>query len=127
MKLREYFNGNGKLANLTGFSGVAKRDNATEKPRPDLVSPFFMERMGNVLRDGAKRYGERNWESGMPMSRTVQSLCRHLMAFLQGDRSEDHLAELGCNVMFLLDVDEKVKRGLLPSKLDDLPKYAPKI
>lgn len=105
------------------FSTGAMRDKADEKPRPELISPFAIERLAYWLRDGAHKYGDRNWEAGMPTERTVASLLRHIVKYMQGDRAEDNLAAIMCNAMFLLDVDEKVKRGILPDSLLTLPTY----
>ena len=60
----------------------------------------------------------------MPTERTVASLLRHILKYMQGDRTEDNLAAIMCNAMFLLDVDEKVKRGILPESLLNLPVYS---
>lgn len=107
------------------FSTGAVRDQADQKPRPELISPFALERLAAWLRDGAKKYGDRNWEAGMPSERTLASLLRHILKFMQGERSEDHLAAIMCNAMFLLDLDEKVRRGILPKSLLNLPDYLP--
>lgn len=34
------------------------------KPRYDLISPHALEALATVLAYGAKKYGDRNWESG---------------------------------------------------------------
>ena len=39
--------------------GMAIRDTADDKPRPDLISPFAEERQGHWLRMGAAKYAER--------------------------------------------------------------------
>jgi hypothetical protein len=111
------------------FAGGAVRDVSADKPRPDLISPFFEERLGNWLMLGAKRYDERNWEKGLPAQRCYASLKRHLMQWAQGLRDEDHLAAVACNLMFIIHFEEMIKRGLLPKeladKLDDMPTYYP--
>lgn len=104
------------------FTTGAKRD-ANDKPRPDLISPFALERLGEWLRLGAEKYDERNWEKGLPISRTVASLVRHLVKFQQGDTSEDHIAAVMCNAMFILHEQEMIKRGVHPRELDDMPDY----
>ncbi len=105
--------------------GMAIRDTADEKPRPDLISPFAEERQGHWLRMGAAKYAERNWEKGMPFSRCVASLKRHVMKYQQGKRDEDHLAAIMFNAMALIHYEEMIERGLLPAELNDMPDYAP--
>jgi hypothetical protein len=103
--------------------GMAIRDTADDKPRPDLISPFAEERQGHWLRMGAAKYAERNWERGMPFSRCVASLKRHVMKFQQGKRDEDHLAAIMFNAMALIHYEEMIERGLLPAELNDMPNY----
>jgi hypothetical protein len=105
--------------------GMAMRDTAEDKPRPDLISPFMEERVGHWLRMGARKYSERNWENGMPMSRCIASLRRHVMKFQQGKRDEDHLAAIVFNSMAIIHYEEMIERGVLPAELDDLPTYQP--
>ena len=105
------------------FPTGAVRDTADEKPRPDLTSPFALERLGEWLRLGAVKYQERNWEKGIPISRCVASLSRHLIKYQQGARDEDHMAAVMCNAMFILHNEEMVRRGVLPAELDDMPRY----
>jgi hypothetical protein len=80
-------------------------------------------RLAAWLADGAAKYEPRNWESGIAVTRHIASLKRHLLAYQLGDRSEDHLAAIMCNAMFLLHTDEMVRRGVLPAALNDLPAY----
>ena len=105
------------------FASGAIRDTADDKPRPDLISPFAIERLGEWLRLGARKYEERNWEKGMPVSRCVASLYRHLMYYHQGHRNEDHLAAILFNAMAIIHYEEMVKRGMLPLDLLDMPDY----
>ena len=42
------------------FASGAVRDTAQDKPRPDLISPFALERLGEWLRIGAERRGQRH-------------------------------------------------------------------
>jgi hypothetical protein len=105
------------------FASGAVRDSADDKPRPDLVSPFAMERLGEWLRLGAQKYKERNWEAGIPISRCVASLSRHLMKYQQGARDEDHMAAVMCNAMFVIHLEEMIRRGVLPADLLDMPTY----
>ena len=60
---------------------------------------------------GAAKYAERNWEIGMPFSRCVASLKRHVMKYQQGKRDEDHLAAIMFNAMALIHYEEMIERG----------------
>lgn len=40
--------------------------------------------------EGAKKYGERNWQKGIPVCRYIDSAVRHLVKFLRGDDDEPH-------------------------------------
>ena len=40
--------------------------------------------------DGCQKYGERNWESGIPLHCFIDSGVRHYLKFLRGDTDEPH-------------------------------------
>lgn len=105
------------------FSTGAQRDSQKGKSRPDLISPFALDRIGQINRMGAEHYGDRNWEKGMSFSRVMASAERHRVAYLQGHTDEDHLAQWGWNVLALLHFDEGIKQGFLSTSLNDLPLY----
>ncbi len=108
------------------FASGAVRDITGQKPRPDLISPFFMERLGQHLGQGAKKYSPWNWAKGIPNSRCYESLMRHLMQFAKGDTDEDHLAAAACNLMFMIHNEEVGKQmrpmlGPMDGLLVDMP------
>lgn len=39
---------------------------------------------------GAKKYGERNWQKGIPVRCYIDSAVRHYLKFLRGDQDEPH-------------------------------------
>ncbi|MCC6591620.1 MAG: hypothetical protein IT168_33345 [Bryobacterales bacterium] len=100
------------------FSTGAVRDMASNKERPDLVSPFAMRRVGRWLGMGAKKYGERNWEKGMPSSVFYASLMRHALKWAMGWRDEDHMAAVIFNAQAIIHFEE-----LGRTDLDDMPHY----
>ena len=61
-----------------------------------------------VLKFGASKYGDRNWERGMDYSRLFSAAQRHLTTWFQeredndGETGISHLAHAGCCVLFLL-------------------------
>lgn len=105
------------------FDTGAVRDTQDDKPRPDLISPYFLLRLGRWLGLGAKKYDERNWEKGISNSRCMASLKRHLAGYERGLTDEDHLAAVAFNVMAMVHNEEMVKLKLLPDSLMDLPWY----
>jgi hypothetical protein len=110
------------------FSTGAVRDTSTRKPRPDLISPFFMERLGEHLRKGALKYTEWNWAKGIPSSRCYESAMRHLLQFAQGLTNEDHLSAAAFNIMVIIHNQEVQRRAamLVPNDnrgMCDMPKF----
>ncbi len=39
---------------------------------------------------GCQKYGDRNWEKGIPLHCYIDSGCRHLMKHYRGDKDENH-------------------------------------
>lgn len=114
------------------FTTGAVRDTADDKPRPDLLSPFVLERVGNHMRKGAQKYSAWNWAKGIPSSRFYESLMRHLMKYAQGLRDEDHLSAAMFNLMGLIHNEELCGQSIeiqlpdgtfqrLPASLLDFP------
>jgi hypothetical protein len=40
--------------------------------------------------DGCKKYGERNWEKGIPLHCYIDSAVRHYLKYIRGDTDEPH-------------------------------------
>ena len=104
------------------FETGAVRD-SDDKPRPDLISPYAQMRKGEWLRQGAKKYNERNWEKGMKFGRCIASIFRHLLQYMMGWTNEDHLAAIAVNAEFLMHYEKMIELGQLPASLNDLPQY----
>jgi hypothetical protein len=102
------------------FSTGARRDTQEGKPRYGLVPVPALKRLAELYTRGAEKYGEDNWQKGMPFSRVMESLLRHVYQYLEGDREEDHLAAVAWNAFTLMTYEELVKGGKLPKELNDL-------
>lgn len=100
------------------FSTGSVRDTQEGKPRQDLISPFALKRWGHLMARGAEKYGERNWEKGQPFSRLSGSGLRHLLQFMEGDTSEDHLAAVLFNIGAIIHFQE-----LGRDELNDMPVF----
>ena len=103
------------------FATGAVRDCHAGKGRMDLLPVSAIIEVSKIFEEGAAKYDARNWERGIPVSRFIDSGLRHAMKYLRGDRDEPHLAQACWNFLCGLDTLERIKRGLLPSELDDLP------
>ncbi len=55
------------------------------KPRFDLIPVVPLRELAKLYGQGARKYGERNWEKGMSFSRCYAALLRHLTAFWEGE------------------------------------------
>jgi hypothetical protein len=105
------------------FETGAERDSEEGKGLPALISPIFTDRLAKHLEAGAAKYEARNWEKGIPVEASLNSLERHVIAIKEGRNDEDHMAAIACNIMFMIHTKEMVERGLLPKSLDFNPNY----
>ena len=49
--------------------------------------------------EGCKKYGERNWEKGIPTERYIDSAIRHYLKYLRGDDDEPHNRAFVWNIL----------------------------
>ena len=102
------------------FDTGSVRDTRDGKGRYDLVSSIGLRRLALHYENGAKKYGEHNWELGQPVSRYLDSGIRHFFKYLRGLRDEDHLAASAWNAFAAIHTIQKVADGELPKELDDV-------
>ena len=98
--------------------GSAQREPNQGKGRPALITPFGLTRVAKWYELGAIKYADRNWEKGMPFSRYTDSMFRHVIAWMKGDESEDHLAAIVWNALGIMHHQE-----LGELNWDDMPHY----
>lgn len=83
-----------KKKNSRVFDTGAKRDDNSKKPFIHLITGYFRQRFGYLLTRGSTKYGAGNFLKGMPTDIYLESVDRHLAAYKEGDRSEDHLSAI---------------------------------
>lgn len=98
----------------------SRRDTREGKGRYDLIPWEIIDADARYLELGAKKYGDRNWERGQPLSRYLDSACRHLSKYMMGHRDEPHLLAVRWNVAAYLWTLNRIKNGDLPADLDDI-------
>lgn len=91
------------------------------KPRMDLLDPYALTKLADVLTFGAKKYEEHNWRKGIAYSRLTAAALRHITAFMDGEDLDPetglpHVAHAMCCMMFLVwmmenrsDMDDRWK------------------
>lgn len=99
----------------------AMREPSTGKGRYDLISPIALKRIAQHYENGAKKYEDRNWEKGMPLSRCLDSAMRHLQQLIAGMDDEDHAAAVCWNVMAFIHIKEMICRDKLSETYNDMP------
>ncbi len=103
------------------FDTGAVRSQAEGKGRFDLLPAYAILRLAQHYENGARKYADRNWEKGLPLSRFVDSALRHTFAFMGGDRSEDHLSAILWNISGYIWTENEIRAGRLPETLRNAP------
>lgn len=116
----EVENGIKSSGDMTVFASGAVRDKKTGKGRCDLLPACVLLRLAKHYERGAEKYGEYNWQKGIPCHSFVDSALRHLFKYMDGQTNEDHLIAAIWNLCGLAWTEEK-----LP-ELMDIPERAVK-
>ena len=103
------------------FEGGAVRDSNVGKGRFDLLCPFAIDQLARHMQRGCERYGDRNWELGIPMSSFYDSADRHMKRFAKGETDEDHLLAAFWNLHCAISTRERIKAGVLSPAMLDFP------
>lgn len=115
-----------KISEKRQFSTGAKRQISCGKGMPVLVSPIVEDLISKHCEGGIEAgYPPRNWEQGLPLSETFNSIKRHTREEQEGLIDENHAIAAIWNWMVYLHTKEMIRRGLLPKELDDMPNYIP--
>jgi hypothetical protein len=102
------------------WSTGSVRDVATGKGRYDLLPAYPIRRLAIHFENGARKYGDKNWEKGQPLSVYISSALRHGFCVSDGQQDEDHAAAAAWNWFAFMHTAEKVRLGELPAELDDI-------
>jgi hypothetical protein len=103
------------------FSTGAVRDIQQGKGRFDLIPTLPIRRLAKHFENGAVKYGDNNWQKGIPLARYLDSLERHVNCLKAGESTEDHLAAIMWNAVCFMWTQDEIEHGFLPRELDNLP------
>ena len=70
-------------------------------PEEDSIISALLE-VSIHYEDGCKKYGERNWEKGIPCHCFIDSAVRHYLKYIRGDTDERHDRAFLWNLLGLL-------------------------
>ena len=108
------------------FESGAVRDIQNGKGRFDLLPMCVLMRLAKHYEKGAVKYGERNWEKGLPAHSYADSAMRHLVKYLDGWDDEDHLISAIWNLCGLAWTEEmKPELMDLPGRKSELEGVSP--
>lgn len=103
----------------TEFGSGAVRDMHEGKGRFDLLPMCVLLRLARHYENGCRKYGDRNWEKGIPCHSFADSAMRHLVKYMDGWTDEDHLIASIWNLMGLAWTEQKHPELMdIPSRLN---------
>ena len=97
----------------------------TEMYYHNNIYTMFLE-VSKHFEEGAKKYGENNWQKGIPVHCYIDSAVRHYLKFLRGDQDEPHDRAFCWNIMCAIwtceHKPELNEYGRTPDPKADIPK-----
>lgn len=104
----------------TQFQSGAVRDMHTGKGRCDLLPMCVLLRLARHYENGCQKYGDRNWEKGIPAHSFADSAMRHIFKYMDGQRDEDHLIAAIWNLCGLAWTEEKKPEMMdIPARMEE--------
>jgi hypothetical protein len=85
-----------------------------DKLRMDLIPPIAINEMAKILTFGSKKYNDRNWEKGLPLTRLLAAVERHLLSWKMGidvdaESNESHLSHALTNLAMMIHLQNYKK------------------
>lgn len=92
---------------MTKFPTGAVRSSDADGVRYDLITPVGLRRLAETYKEGSLKYGDNNWQKGFPASDVMNHAIRHMYLWLDGDKTEDHLAHAAWNLLTIMHFEER--------------------
>lgn len=88
------------------FEDGGVRQSAMGKGTYKFIPTIALKRLSHRYQYGEMKYGATdNFKKGLPTSDCWDSAMRHLVAYMDGDNSEDHLAAVAWNVFTIMEME----------------------
>lgn len=87
--------------------------------RYESNTPTMLLEVAKHFEEGAKKYGENNWQKGLPESCYIDSAIRHYLKWLRGDTDEPHDRAFVWNIMCLIWEHDYSKRAYKAPSIDE--------
>jgi hypothetical protein len=97
-----------------------RRDIQEDKPRYDLIYYPFLFDWAMLMKRGAEKYGERNWEKANSieeMNRFKASAWRHFIQYMNGEEDEAHHVAVAFNLAGIEMLKKKLKIDINGNKI----------
>ena len=89
------------------YEGGGVRESAMGKGTYRFTPTVALRRLSMRYQYGELKYGATdNFKKGLPVSNCWDSAMRHLVAYMDGDNSEDHLAAVAWNVFAMMEMEK---------------------
>lgn len=94
---------------LMGIISIIKNKQISEVIGKNIIKSM----LATTLHEGAEKYGDRNWEKGLPEYNLKNHALSHIYNYMEDDISERHLEHALCNLMFwfVLDIRGYYEKG----------------
>lgn len=71
--------------------------------RCDLLPALALLHQAKILKGGADKYGDNNWRD-IAIADHINHAMTHILAYLAGDKSDDHLGHATCRMLMALEI-----------------------
>jgi len=100
------------------FGTGAVRDAQIGKGRYDMVPMATLAALAQHYEKGCLKYGENNWQKGIPIGRFLDSAMRHLSKAMAGMNDENHLISALWNIFSAYETILRIQLDQLPGELN---------
>ena len=101
------------------FSTGAVRDAQIGKGRYDMVPMATLAALAQHYEKGCLKYGENNWQKGIPVMRFLDSAMRHLSKAMAGMNDENHMISALWNIFSGYETLLRTQLGDLPAEINN--------